>query len=93
MRSYNVAYRNLIPDAQHSKDQYSNNRAEQSHEGTRVGERVMRKFKSVTQTNRFLGTHKETYNLFNLNRNLIRSNYYRELREGAFVSWNRAVGI
>jgi putative transposase len=48
LRSYNVAYRNFIPDARHPKDQYSNNRAEQSHEGTRVRERVMRKFKSVT---------------------------------------------
>jgi transposase-like protein len=34
--------------------QYSNNKAEQSHEGARVRERVMRTFKSVTQANRFL---------------------------------------
>ena len=81
------------PDDQHHKDRYSNNRAEQSHEGTRVRERVMRKFKSVTQANRFLGVHKEVYNLFNLSRNLIRSDYYSELREGAFVSWNCAVAI
>ncbi|MFT6103153.1 MAG: hypothetical protein ACJAZT_001689 [Gammaproteobacteria bacterium] len=37
--------------------------------------------------------HKEIYNLFNLSRNLIKSDYHRELRKGAFTSWNRAVGI
>jgi putative transposase len=40
------------------KDQYSNNRAEQLPEGTRVRERVMRKFTSVTHVNRFIGAHK-----------------------------------
>jgi putative transposase len=80
LRSYNVAHRNLITDVRHRKDQYTNNRAEQSHEGTRARERVMRKFKSVTQDNRFLGAYKEIYNLFNLGRNLIKSDYYRELR-------------
>jgi hypothetical protein len=37
------------------------------------------------------------YNFFSLNQTRVRiqarSDYYRELREGAFVSWNRAVGI
>jgi hypothetical protein len=37
--------------------------------------------------------HKEIYNLFNLSINLIKSDYHRELREGAFASWDRAVGI
>jgi transposase-like protein len=58
--------------------QYSNNRAEQSHEGARARARVMRKFKSVTQANRFLGAHKEVYNLFILSRKLISSDYYHE---------------
>jgi putative transposase len=93
LRSYNVAHRKLIPGLRHRKDQYSNNRAEQSPERTRVRERVMRKFTSMPQANQFLGADKEFYNFFNLNRNLIKSNYYRELREGAFLSWNRAVGI
>jgi hypothetical protein len=53
----------------------------------------MRKSKSVTQINRFLEAHKDIYSFLNLTRNLIRSDYYHEFREGAFVSWNRAVGI
>ena len=49
LRSYGVAHRELIPDTIHSTQQYENNRAEQSHEATRVRERGMRRFKSVKQ--------------------------------------------
>ncbi|MFT5032267.1 MAG: putative transposase, partial [Bacteroidia bacterium] len=55
LRSYGVAHRELTPEAINSTKQYENNRAEQSHEATRVRERVMRKFKSVKQAQRFLG--------------------------------------
>jgi putative transposase len=47
LRSYPVACRELMPDTIHSTKQYENNRAEQSHEATRVRERGMRKFKSL----------------------------------------------
>jgi transposase-like protein len=40
LRSYPVAHRELIPESIHSTEQYENNRAEQSHEATRVRERV-----------------------------------------------------
>jgi putative transposase len=49
LRSYGVAQRELMPDVIHITEQYENNRAEQSHEATRVRERVMRRFKSVSQ--------------------------------------------
>ena len=39
LRSYGVAHRELIPETIHSTKQYENNRAEQSHEATRVRER------------------------------------------------------
>ena len=45
LRSYGVAHRELMPDVIHDTSQYANNRAEQSHEATRVRERGMRKFK------------------------------------------------
>lgn len=45
LRSYNVAHRELIPEAIHDNSQYANNHAELSHEPTRVRERGMRKFK------------------------------------------------
>ena len=40
LRSYDVAHRELIPDVIHDKTQYANNRAELSHQPTRVRERL-----------------------------------------------------
>ncbi len=91
LRSYGVARRELIPDTIHSTQQYENNRAEQSHEATRVRERGMRKFKSIRQAQRFLGTHAVVSNLFNLGRHLVRAEHYRNLRMSAFDEWERAV--
>jgi putative transposase len=91
LRSYDVAHRELIPESIHVTDQYANNRAEQSHEATRVRERGMRRFKSVIQAQRFLGAHAAVYNLFNLGRHLTGAEHYRNLREGAFAEWGRAV--
>jgi putative transposase len=91
LRSYGVAHRELIPETIHSTKQYENNRAEQSHEPTRVRERGMRKFKSVKQAQRFLGVHAAVSNLFNLGRHLIKAEHYRNLRIGAFAEWSKAV--
>ena len=91
LRSYGVAHRELIPDAIHDNSQYANNRAEQSHEPTRVRERVMRKFKSIKQAQRFLGAHAAVSNLFNVGRHKVRAQHYRDLRVSAFAEWNRAV--
>ena len=41
LRSYNVAHKELIPGTIHDTTQYANNRAELSHEPTRVKEREM----------------------------------------------------
>jgi len=91
LRSYGVAHRELIPETIHSTTQHENNRAEQSHEATRVRERGMRKFKSVRQAQRFLGVHAAVSNLFNLGRHLVRAEHYRDLRVSAFTEWRRAV--
>ena len=84
------------PETIHDTSQYANNRAELSHQPTRVRERGMsgtasRRFKSTTQAQRFLGVHAAVYNLFNLGRHLVAANHYRSLRQGAFVSWEKAV--
>ena len=91
LRSCGVAHRELVPETIHSTKQYENNRAEQSHEATRVRERVMRKFKSARQAQRFLGAHAAVSNLFNLGRHLVRAKHYRALRVSAFIEWERAV--
>ena len=88
--SYRVAHRELVPDSYRVTDRYSNNRAERSHEETRIRERSMRRFKSAVQAQRFLGVHSAIYNLFNMGRQLVRANHYRELRHRAFASWTPA---
>jgi putative transposase len=91
LRSHPVAHREVMPETIHVTDQYASNRAEQSHEATRVRERGMRKFKSVGQAQKFLSAHAAVYNLFNMGRHLIRAQHYRDLRVSAFSEWGRAV--
>ncbi len=91
LRGYGVAHREIIPEAIHVTDRYANNRVEQSHEATRARERGMRRFKSVGQAQRFLGTHTAVSNLFNLGRYLVSAQHYRDLRVSAFSEWSRAV--
>ena len=91
LRSYPVAHREVIPGALHVTDQYANNRAEQSHEATRVRERGMRRFKSMRPAQRFVTAHATVSNLFNLGRHLVRAQHYRDLRISAFAEWSRAV--
>ena len=91
LRSYGVAHRELIPESIYDTSQYANNRAEQSHEATRMRERGMRRFKSMGQAQRFVTAHAAVSNLFNLGRHLVRAQHYRNLRASAFADWSRAV--
>ena len=91
LRSYGVAQRELIPETIHNTARYANNRAELSHQPTRVRERVMRRFKSRAQAQRFLTVHAAVYNLFNLGRHLVSAAHYKKLRIDAFGQWTIAV--
>ena len=91
LQSYGVAQRELIPETVHNTAQYANNRAELSHQPTRVRERGMRRFKSATQAQRFLNVHAAVYNLFNLGRHLIGAEHYKKLRIDTFGQWTIAV--
>ena len=90
LRIYPVAHRELMPETVHVTDQYVNNRAEQSHEATRVRERGMRRFKSMKQAQDFLTSHAAVSNLVNLGRHLVRAKHYRYLRTGALGEWSSA---
>ena len=90
LRSYGVARREVIPESIHITDRYAHNRAEQSHEPTRVRERVMRRFKSTGQAQKFLDAHRAVSNLFNLGRHLVGAEHYRNLRRSALNEWSLA---
>lgn len=88
LKSYGVAHRVPIPEVLHGSSQYADNRAELSHQATRVRERGMRRFKSMRQYQRFLMVHAAVNNLFNLGRHLISAKNYRYFCSRAFASWN-----
>jgi len=93
LRSYGVAHREMIPESFHSTEKYANNRAELSHQPTRVRERGMRRFKSMKQAQRFLNVHAAVYNLFNLGRHLVSADTYRYFRLRSFASWKNTAMV
>jgi transposase-like protein len=54
LRSYSAATAEVMPSVEHCQQKYHNNRAENSHQPTRLRERVMRRFKSTGHGQRFL---------------------------------------
>ena len=54
LRSYSAAKDDVLPGVEHCQDMWQNNRAENSHQPTRLRERVMRRFKSAGHAQRFL---------------------------------------
>jgi putative transposase len=57
LKSYGAASRTNLPGVTHDTQQYAKNRAEISHQPTRVRERQMRRFKTLRQAQRFLSLH------------------------------------
>jgi putative transposase len=49
LRSYRAAKAEVLPGVEHQQEKGRNNRAENSHQPTRVREKVMRAFKSAGQ--------------------------------------------
>lgn len=84
LKSYTAAKKEIMPSVSHIQEQYSNIKAENSHQGTRQQERQMRRFKSHKQAQLFLSVHGQVNNLFNLGRHLMRSENYRCFRYRAF---------
>jgi putative transposase len=80
-----------MPATIHDTGRYANNRAELSHQPTRVRERGMRRFSSSGQAQRFLSAHAAVYSLFNLQRQLVSAMFYRFRQTRAFECWNDAV--
>lgn len=78
---------------QRCRDGKAANRAELSHQPSRVRERGMRRFKSHHQVQRYLSTHAAVYNLFNLGRHLISAEHCRYFRQRAFASWKCAAAM
>ena len=66
LRSYGAARRKMGLHLEHRQHKGLNNRAENSHQPTRRRERIMKRFKSAGQAQRFLSVHDQVSNLFHI---------------------------
>jgi putative transposase len=91
LRSYASAFRRLGLGCPHEQGLRQNNRAENSHQAVRRGERKLRRFKSARSAQRLLSTHAAVQNTFNLQRHLISRSTLRTFRVEATEQWQTAV--
>jgi putative transposase len=87
LASYAAAKRVVIPGVEHRQHKGLNNRAENSHQPTRRRERIMKRFKSAGQAQRFLSAHDQVANLFRCPASITAS-AHRVSRAQAFQIWN-----
>jgi putative transposase len=92
LASYGVAKREIMPGVEHRQHKRLNNRAENSHQPTRRRERIMKRFKSAGQAQRFLSVHDQVANLFRLSTNTTAS-AHRKARVQAFRVWAEVTGV
>ena len=90
--SYGAAKREILPGVEHRQSRYLNNRAEVSHQPTRRRERQMQRFKSACHAQRFLSTHGQIHNHFQLCRHRIPAADHRAARDRAFQIWREVTG-
>jgi len=87
LKSYAAANRDLGLNGEHRQHKGLNNRAENSHQPTRVREKVMRRFKSARHLQRFASVHDQVANLFMHCRYHTDAKQKRALRTQAFETW------
>jgi len=92
LRSYGAAKAEVLPSVEHLQQKYQNNRAENSHQATRLRERVMRRFKSPGHAQRFLSAFGIISSHFRVGRHLYRARGYRDVMKSRFVLWTVAIG-
>jgi putative transposase len=93
LKSYAAAKRKILPGVEHRQSRHLNNRAEVSHQPTRRRERQMQRFKSARHAQRFLSSHGQIHNLFQLRRHLSTASEHRAARDRAFQTWRDVTGV
>jgi len=87
LRSYFKPIRDLPPNADHRAHKGLNNRIEGSHRPTRKREKIMGRFKSPRQGQRFLATHDQINTTFRPRRYRMATISYRHSRSDGFHLW------
>ncbi len=91
LRSYSAARGDVMPTVEHLQQGYQNNRAENSHQPTRLRDRVMRRFKSAEHAQRFLSAFGIISSHFRVGRHLYRAGVYRAVMKSRFAAWEEAI--
>uniref|UniRef100_UPI00110988DF IS6 family transposase n=1 Tax=Poseidonocella sp. HB161398 TaxID=2320855 RepID=UPI00110988DF len=87
LRCYIKPIRELAPGAEHRAHKGLNNRIEGSHRPTRKREKLMGKFKSARQAQRFLAAHDQINTIFRPRRYRLSATSYRHARSDAHALW------
>jgi putative transposase len=93
LRSYSAAKAAAMPSVERLQQKYQNNRAENSHQPTRLRERLMRRFKSAGHVQRFLSAFGIITSHFRVGRHLYRANTYRAVMKSRFAIWEEVICI
>jgi putative transposase len=93
LRSYGRARQDVMPGVEHRSHKGLNNRAENSHQATRRRERIMKRFKSSRQLQRFASSHDPIANLFHFPRHVLSSSDHRHLRSAAMETWREIARV
>ena len=93
LRSYSAATAEVMPSVEHLQQKYQNNRAENSHQPTRLRERLMRRFKSAGHAQRFLSAFGIITSHFRVGRHLYSASAYRTVMKSRFGLWEEATCV
>jgi putative transposase len=93
LKSYGAAKREILPGVEHRQHKRLNNRAENSHQPTRLREKKMRRFKSAKQAQRFLSAFGPISGHFQPRRHHLSAGEYRAILQGRFQAWNEVTGV
>jgi putative transposase len=90
---HDKAKREIMPGVEHRQHKGLNKRAENSHQPTRRRERIMKRFKSPRQVQRFLSTHHQIANVFSRRPNQDTAAKFRIARNQAFTTRAEVTGV
>ena len=88
LRSYIKPIRDLAPGADHRAHKGLNNRIEGAHRPTRRREKIMGRFKSPRQAQRFLAAHDQINTMFKPRRYRLSAKSYHHARSDAHDLWH-----
>lgn len=91
-KSYGAAKKEMLQGVEHQQHKGLKNRAENSHQQTRVRERRMRRFKSPGHVQRFLSSFELVRQHFHPKQHLLPAHEYCQVMRQRLESWRELTG-